>query len=577
MKKSKMKTNDTNASKNKSSANRINNITRRNKHASDPIANTLKKHLKWCIDPDDRAYSSYGAKGREVDPELMYTNDGPTNQAIIERVIERIGEKPTPIKNYHLHVDWQATEGKMTLGNIAWVTASENVRNKSTNICLESGEQLHEQARKIGLKPTTATARVRSGQSPETALNPQLRADIDFDAQRERHEAIAELIKTGKIFVTTEGQLFIVPETGEPYPRKTSVEKHGYHSITLMLDGQSTRVQFSHVVLIQYAGIPPQQTTGLKTVWHADHIDNNKDNNRPDNLCWLAVTENSGVKKAGGGINNNLEFVKALAKRGLAILPQASLSPYPDDYIESRIAKADSIRHDNSTWKLCVRDGWLPLPETAFIEKIAIRNQHIPSHLLVRLALASGNNAELFDDIAVSCSKTGRQHLLSELSWNCRSSFNYVLFSSEVIDYLTRAFESNDIEHIVDVLPVEAMFEKQSICLRTIYRRHANQDEAAANFIEHDFINAELSKTLLCAAPGAIKSLYTSNDNRAVSPLLISPGSTSNKLSVHCALCGGPTERVTIKSIVRSQKSGEGRLCECCNARSRAANGVSAT
>ena len=576
MKKSKKKAINTEASTKKPSGSRVNNITRRNKHAKSPIAYTLQKHLRWCTDPDDRAYPSYGAKGRRIASELTYTNDGPTNEAIIEKVMAKIGEKPKPHKNYHLHVDWEATGGVMTLDNIAWVTASDNTKMQSSNIRLSNGLELCKEAKAIGLKPTTATARVRNGQAHDTVLSLQLRADIDFHAQRQKHEMIDALIKQGKLFVTKEGQLFIVPEIGEPFSRKTRIEKTGYHSVALMLNGRKVRVQFSHVVLIQYAGLPPQDDTDLKTVWNADHIDGDKDNNRPDNLCWLPVSENTGIKKSGSGINNNVNFVQALAKKGLAIISGESMSPHSDDIIERRKAEVNAIKRDNSTWKSCVRAGWVALPELSFIQKVADTNPDIPSHLLVRFALVPGNAAKRLNaDIEITCSKTGRRYALSELAWNCRGHFHYVFFTRDVSGYLEDNHAPGEVEHIINTLPGSAMFEKQSICLRTYHRARDNQDDITADFIEHDFINAQLSKTLLCASPATIESLYDCGKNETPNPLLLSPGSTSECISVRCALCGGPTERVTVKSIVRAQKQGEGRLCERCNAISRAQNGLS--
>lgn len=576
MKKPKKNTISTKTNTKKPSDSRVNNITRRNKHAKSPIAYTLQKHLRWCTDPNDPAYPSYGAKGRRVAPELTYTNDGPTNEAIIEKVMAKIGEKPKPHKNYHLHVDWEATGGVMTLDNIAWVTASENTQMQSSNIRLSNGLELCKEAKAIGLKPTTARARVRNGQAHDTVLSPQLRADIDFAAQRHKYEMIDALIKQGELFVTKEGQLFIIPELGEPFARKTRREKTGYHSIALMLNGRKVRVQFSHVVLIQYAGLPPQREADLQTVWNADHIDGDRDNNRPNNLCWLPVSENAGIKKSGGGINNNVDFVQALAKKGLAIVSGESMSPHPDDIIERRKAEVSEIKRDNSTWKSCVREGWMSLPELSFIQQVADSNPYIPSHLLVRFALAPGNAAKHLDaDIEITCSKTGRRYALSELAWNCRGQFHYVVFSRDVSGYLEDNHAPSEVAHIINTLPGSAMFEKQPICLRTHHRARDNQDDITAEFIEHDFINAQLSKTLLCASPATIESLYDCGKNETSKPLLLSPGSPSERISVRCSLCGGPTERITVKSIVRAQKQGKGRLCECCNAISRAQNGVS--
>lgn len=555
--------------------NRAQNFTRRNKHAKTPIANTLKKHLKWCTDPNDRAYKSYGAKGRRVAAELTYTKDGPTNEAIIEKVIERIGEKPKPYKKYHLHVDWAATGGVMTLDNIAWVTVEDNTRQQSTNIRLNNGTELRPQALAVGLNPATANARARKGRAEDFVLNPQLRQDIDFNSQRKKHEAIAELIATGQIFVTKDGQLYIVPEIGEPYLRKASTEKTGYHSIALMLDGNSTRVQLSHVVLIQYAGLPSQDKVGDSyRVWNADHIDGDKKNNRPDNLCWLIVSINSGVKKSGDGKNNNTQFVSELVKSGNAKMMGDSISPHPDDIVEQRKAQAAEIRRQKDSWKDCVQSGWLDIPDISLIEKIADSNTPIPSHLLIRFALAPGNKTEVVgNDVSIECTKTGRRYWLSTLDWNCRGQFRFVLFSGEVVNYLEKNYPAKEVAHILDELPSNAMIEKKPTSLRSYCWSYGSKKDAAAYF-ESEFVDEQLSRALLCAAPSVIRSLYRGKKDKTPNPLLLSVGARSTALSVHCSSCGGPTEPATIKSIVRSKRLGAGRLCERCNAMSRARNGL---
>lgn len=555
--------------------NRAQNFTRRNKHAKNPVANTLKKHRDWCTKPNYSAFKSYGAKGRRVVPELTYTNDGPTNEAIIEKVIGRIGEKPKPYTEYHLHVDWEATEGVMTLDNIAWVTAQDNGRMQSTVIRLSNGIELNAQARDIGLNPTTARARARKGGAEDVVLNPQLRPDIDFDAQRKKHEAIAELIKAGKTFVTKDGQLYIVPEIGEPYLRKASTEKTGYHSIALMLDGISTRVQLSHVVLIQYAGLPSQdKVCGSYRVWNADHIDGDKKNNRPDNLCWLIVSINSGVKKSGDGKNNNTQFVSELVKSGNAIMMGDSISPHPDDIVEQRKAQAAEIRRQKDSWKDCVQSGWLDIPDISLIEKIANNNTHIPSHILIRFALAPGNKPDVVgNDISIECNTTGRRYWLSTLDWNCRGQFRFVLFSDEVVNYLEKNYPAKEIAHILDELPSNAMIEKKPTSLRSYFWSYGSKKAAVAYF-ESEFVDDQLSRALLCAAPCVIRSLYWDKKNKTPNPVLLSVGACSTALSIHCSSCGGPTERATIKSIVRSKRLGAGRLCERCNAMSRARNGL---
>ena len=553
--------------------NRAQNFTRRNKHAKNPIANTLKKHRDWCRKPNDRAYKSYGAKGRRVATELTYTKDGPTNEAIIEKVIERIGEKPKPYKKYHLHVDWAATGGVMTLGNIAWVTVEDNTRQQSTNIRLNNGTELRPQALAVGLNPATANARARKGRAEDFVLNPQLRQDIDFNWQRKKHEAIAELITSGKIYVTKDGQLYIIPEIGEPYLRKASLEKTGYHSITLMIHGKSTRVQLSHVVLIQYAGLPSQDEVGSYRVWNADHIDGDKENNRPDNLCWLLVSINSGLKKIGNGTNNNSQFVSALVESGKAKMTGESISPHPDDIVAQREAKAAELRRLSDAWKDCVQSGWLDIPDTSFIEKVADSNQHIPSHLLIRFALAPGNKPKVVgEDISIECNTKGRRYWLSTLDWNCRGQLRFVFFSDEVVNYLESNYPAKEIAHILDELPSNALLEKQPTSLRSYFLSHGSK-EGAADYLKREFIEEQLSKTLLCAAPSVIRSLYRIEMNDTPNPLLLSVGARSTELSVRCSQCGGPTESAPIKSIVRSKRLGAGRLCERCNAMSRARNG----
>lgn len=554
--------------------NRAQNFYLRNKHANNPIAHTLKKHLEWCTNPNHKAYPNYGGIGRRVAKELTYTSHGPTNEAMIERVIERIGEKPKPYHKYHLHVDWDATGGVMTLDNISWVYIDENLRDKSTTLRTTDGGFLCEEARAVGLDPVTARARYRRGKSIKQALDPQLRPDIDFKKQRKKHESIFKLIKDGSIFVTRAGELFIIPEFGAPYSRKTKVENNGYHSVTLMLNGQNTRVQFSHVVLLQYAGLPPENDNVTFTVWNADHIDGNKCNNTPSNLCWLPVTINTGVKKAGKDATNNLDYVRLLAERGLAILSGASLSPHPDNIVEVRRQEGTSHMVKLDSWKDCVQFDWLSRPNQE-LDLLTSEINGIPKDLLERFLLAPGNHAQISGNRAsIQCNTTGRRYQLAELSWSCRRLFRFVVFTKDVVDYLKANYPLDEVEHIIAEIPENMMFEKHPISLRGFYRARQSNAESTADYFAHDFIKSQLSSTLLCRYPEIISSLYRNPQNPTPNPLALNIGSSEQTLSVRCAVCNYPTEFVTVKSIVRSDRHGGGRICARCSAKSRARNGL---
>jgi hypothetical protein len=114
--------------------------------------------LRRCTNPRDKDFNSYGGRGVKVCKRWMD----------VRLFAEDMGEKP---EGHSL--DRIDTNGDYCPENCRWATAKEQGANKRNNHIIElNGEKFHltEWCRRLNVKPSTVTNRIKRGIDAATAL-----------------------------------------------------------------------------------------------------------------------------------------------------------------------------------------------------------------------------------------------------------------------------------------------------------------------------------------------------------------------------------------------------------------------
>lgn len=562
------------------------NTSKKNQFAQSPIANTLKKHKSWCYNPNDSAYIHYGAKGRRIAEELLYTSDPSVNEQIILAVLNKIGEKPGP--DYHLHVDWEATGDLMTLDNLSWVPARRNIQMRHTyNIRCEQGRYLCIEAEKNGVNPKTASARYRKGYSIAESISSQLRPDINFSAQQDKFQAINELILSGELFANTAGEVFRIFPDRSFHKLKGRVVADRYRYVRLDIGHKKVWAAISHIVLIQYAGLPPYiKKDGVWPVWTAEHIDSNPHNNSSENLAWMLHSHNSRFRASKKAKINYKATLSMLAKNDVVILTSYSRSPLPDNFIDILEDEAlQSRKLFQRTWKLGLQLGWLQKPKHLMAALAKHYSQcRVPLDFLTRIALAPGNNMRIEGErIYVTSPTSQRERELSEISPNNDADgWKFCYFSEEVreklksmcgdnctlIWKLTEPLKDNHFIVLPETITVRTQLTPSIDGKRTCEVRSDHFKQMSKSLFNNSILtkNPELAQYVQFDANGEL-----------VNPLLVRSGSSSIKIRPRCANCLALALPTAVKSFAKKTKSGRcsrGSYCCACLAKNRAENGT---
>jgi hypothetical protein len=272
---------------------------RRNKFAKTALAASLKRHKQFCYNSSDVNYPKYGAKGRTIAAELLYTKDPKANEALLERAIQVIGDKPLNAagrydEDYQLHVDWRIDD-VMSLYNTRWVLGAINGADKTNSRRTIDDKVITLEAKRMGLNPKTVTARDRSNSYIGEIFDQRLKSNIDFKKQKTMRLAILSAFARGYLYATRDGKVY---EIVNRVPRLMEGSSEGEYvriKLSTAIRGKAERVRpvmRSHIVLLQYAGLPPERTNNR--IFECDHIDEDTKNDSVTNLCWLIHSINSG-------------------------------------------------------------------------------------------------------------------------------------------------------------------------------------------------------------------------------------------------------------------------------------------
>ena len=130
---------------------------------------------------------------------------------------------------------------------------------------------------------------------------------------------------------------------------KPNTSVKGYHRYALLWDGQIKWVQVSRLVLLTFIGQPPEGS------YQAMHLDDNKNNNRLDNLAWGSSQDNQNLKvlhsRQARGENNGRSKLK---KEQVTIIRQLHKD---GSYNQSEIARAFNISHGH-VWAIINKRNW---------------------------------------------------------------------------------------------------------------------------------------------------------------------------------------------------------------------------
>lgn len=92
---------------------------------------------------------------------------------------------------------------------------------------------------------------------------------------------------------------------------KSYINKSGYEVIKMSDKGETKGVQVGRLVCLAFHPIPESYSNIKAEHLDADHIDNNRQNNKADNLQWLSHKENiqKALSKCVCGMNKNFMII----------------------------------------------------------------------------------------------------------------------------------------------------------------------------------------------------------------------------------------------------------------------------
>ena len=132
-------------------------------YRNEPEYYIWRSMIQRCHNSKRKDFHRYGGRGIEVCPEwqqsfekfISYVGDRPSNKHQIDRIDNTKGYEP---------------------GNVRWVTATTQMRNKTNNKIIEYQGQrksVAQWAEDLNISRHMIYNRLRAGKSPEEALNPQ--------------------------------------------------------------------------------------------------------------------------------------------------------------------------------------------------------------------------------------------------------------------------------------------------------------------------------------------------------------------------------------------------------------------
>lgn len=532
-------------------------------YSKHPLWASLLKHKYWCENKKSKSYINYGAKGRYIDKNIRFTDCTQTNEKIFLNVLKVIGDKPKKKVNgkdvydecFHLHVDWEKSPC-MSLDNISWLERGVNAFEKERTCKIPGTNQKisHQLCNEYDLERRTVTSRAAKGQQ-------DIFGNL-FNNYRDL-KPLFEMIKSGQIF-SFNGEIYKVTNAISARKIPSQLNKSGYLSVGIKINGkQFASVQVSRLVLLEHAGLPPEPSN--KCVFQAEHCDANKLNNSVSNLIWLSHKINI-AKKATVLSNYQVEIY---CKKGLAIKPSTSISPFDDHKKQMLINYAKTSLNNQ---KLYGFKSPVPLLFSNFGN---IKNKlKIDIDIARRILISPSNKAQwssLERDYEVFCAK-GNKYKLCDVSKSMDVSFHISFYAYELINlsnsnrYVKELFSSNSITH--------SMYIEDPKVLGMRVKK--NSRDKNIDYILNSGYH-KIPSSIVITHPDNFHQYIQNEDGNRLNPLLISQGSSEFKGFFLCTSCESKVAEVPLTpkkffSKDVNNRDFRGVLCADCRAEIKANN-----
>lgn len=438
-----------------------------------------------------------------------------------------------------------------------------------------------------GVSSRTVSARLRAGRSVEESISSQLRFDLDLSAQREKFEFIFELIKKGELFADKNGEVYRIFDDSTYHKLRGRKSKEGYVGVKIKVHEKFLWVARRHIVLLQYAGLPPLlKTDNTMVVWTAEHINSDRSDDSPVNLCWMTITNNSTFKKSKKSTINYEQKLQSLELEGEVIRCSSYFSPHPENVIESLESyRKTKIQETENAWKKCLSEGWQNLTEDWLqrLKSVISSRFEVPDEFLLRVALASRNSPIILSDsLFVTSPRSGKTFCINDIRANDdTNSFSIVYFSDDVRTKLKDVCCKNKalFEKLERYIPHNACIElDEYVTFRTQLTPSLNGRRTKE--IRGDWYKfmkkSPFNSALLFTHPELCLRLISDESGNAVNPVLLPHGANDRFVITSCARCSVPCSVSTLKALTRRKRDGSrstGNYCQACLAKQRAKNG----
>lgn len=534
------------------------------KYSKHPLWTSLLKHKYWCENKNSKSYINYGAKGRYLDKNIRFTDCTLTNENIFLSVLKVIGDKPKKLVNgkevydecYHLHVDWEKSPC-MSLNNISWVRMEINAFEKERTSKIPGTNQKisHDLCEEHELERRTVTARASKGKQ-----------DIfeNLFVNYRDLKPLWELIISGQIF-TFNGEVYKVTNAISARKLPSQINKSGYLSVSIKIDGkQFASVQVSRLILLEYAGLPPEPTNVC--AFQAEHRDANPHNNSVSNLIWLSHKIN--IAKRATVLTDSQ--VNIYCQQGLAIKPSNSISPFDKHKKLNLInyGKKSSLHNQ----KL---DGFNTPSPSLFSNFEKIRDKlKIDIDIARRILISPSNRAQwspIVRDYEVFCAK-GKKYQLCKLSKSMDVSFHISFYAYELIQL------SNSNQNVKDLLSSHSISPSMYIEDPKVLgmRVRKNSSDKNLDYILHSG-HHKIPGSIVITHPDNFYQYIKNEDGNVLNPFLVSQGTSEFKSFFLCTSCESKVAEVPLTpkkffSKDKDDKNYRGVCCADCRAEIKANN-----
>lgn len=264
----------------------------------DSIRGTLHnpRYIGWlnmrarCTNENNKSYPYYGGRGIAVCLKWLQSYS------------DFVGDMGSPPEyDYATYqLDRINVDGNYEPGNLRWATRLEQSRNKRNTVRFSLDGKIviaAEEAEKAGIKPKTLIWRIRSGISPDRALNDPL-GRKQIEQARKRDAILVQALESGRFKIYGDGRIIDLKagKAIKPTSNKDGYLKVKMPGISQVLRQPNLSVIYSHHRVVALVHVPNPDPDKRTIVGHMNH---NRADNRADNLAWLTPQENALVRSSG--------------------------------------------------------------------------------------------------------------------------------------------------------------------------------------------------------------------------------------------------------------------------------------